>query len=127
MIKHPYKSGQMLVVLLVFIIVGVAITTTAVSLVISGNIKASKFQEGLITYNMAESGIENALIRYLRDAAYTGETLTIGTGTVTITITGTTTKTITADAKNGSYQRKIQAIVTDSGGVMTITSWQEIF
>lgn len=117
----------MLVVLLVFIIVGVAITTTAVSLVISGSTKASKFQEGLMTYNMAESGIENALIRYLRDSSYTGETLTVGTGTVTITLTGTTTKTITADAKNGNYQRKIQAVVTDSGGVMTLTSWQEIF
>lgn len=121
------KSGQMLVVLLVFIIVGIAITTTAVSLVISGSTKASKFQEGLITYNMAESGIENALIRYLRNSNYTGETLTVGTGTVTITLSGTTTKTITADAKNGNYERKIQAVVTDSGGVMTLTSWQEIF
>lgn len=121
------QKGQTLVTLLVFMVIGITITTAAVMMTIVNTQNATKFQEGLIAYQVAESGAENAIIRLLRDPSYTGETLTVGAGTATITVSGTTTKTITSSGVNGNYLRKVQVVASYVNNVLTITSWQETF
>ena len=121
------QNGQTLVTLLVFMVIGITITTAAVMMTIVNTQNATKFQEGLIAYQVAESGAENAIIRLLRDPSYTGETLTVGAGTATITVSGTTTKTITSSGVNGNYLRKVQVVASYVNNVLTITSWQETF
>lgn len=122
-----FKKGQTLVTLLIFMVIGITITTAAVMMAITNSQNVTKFQEGMIAFQVAESGAENAIIRLLRDPNYTGETLTVGTGTAVITVTGTTTKTITSSGTNGSYLRKVQIVVGYVNNVLTISSWQEVY
>ncbi len=125
--KHQYKHGQSLVTLLVFMIIGITITSAAVVMTITNSQNATKFQEGMIAFQVAESGAENAIIRLLRDPNYTGETLAIGGGTAVITVSGTTTKTIVSAGTNGNYYRKVQVIAGYVNNLLTITSWQEVY
>lgn len=121
------KSGQTLVTLLIFIVIGITITSAAVVMTITNSQNITKFQEGMIAFQIAESGAENAVIRLLRDPSYTGETLAVGTGTAVITVSGTTTKTILSSGTNGNYFRKVQVVASYVNNVFTITSWQEVY
>ncbi|HCR92651.1 MAG TPA: hypothetical protein DIU47_01725 [Candidatus Pacebacteria bacterium] len=79
-----------------------------------------------MAYDIAEAGTENALLRLLRNPAYTGETLTVGDGTATITVTGSGTQTITSTGRLNNYLRKIQVVVVVDD-VDTIQSWMEVY
>lgn len=119
------KKGQALIVLITF--AAIASTIIASVLLVSININAAsgKIQVGNEALDVAEAGVENALLRLLRDPSYTGETLTVGSGSATITVTGTNPKTITSLGIVGSHRRTIQAVASDSAGVLTVTSWRE--
>lgn len=121
------NKGNSLITLLIFMVIGITITTAAVMMTISNSQNTTKFQEGMIAFQVAESGAENAIIRLLRDPNYTGETLTVGTGTAVITVTGTTTKTITSSGTNNNYLRKVQIVASYVNNILTITSWQEVY
>jgi len=120
------KRGQTLVILLVFITVSIIIASAAATLNIVNSTAVSKVEIAESAYNIAESGLENALLRLLRDTSYPGETLTVDAGTATITVTGTNPYTVTSRGEIEGFIRVIQAVVTFSTGVMTINSWQEI-
>lgn len=125
--KRDQQSGQVLVVLLVFIAVAttVGIATTLLSAYsLSSASDAELAQTALDT---AESGMENALLRLLRNPSYTGETLTLPTGVVTITVTGASTKTITATATAGGYLRSVVVQTSTTDGVTTVNSWRDQF
>lgn len=125
--KSNLKHGQTLVTLLIFMIIGITITTAAVVMVIVNSRNVSRIEQGNDTLAVAESGVENALLRLLRDPSYAGETLTVGTGTTTVQVTSSgTNRTITSTAVMGNFSRKVQVNVTLSGD-LTITSWQEIY
>lgn len=122
------KSAQALVMLLVFMAVAITITSAAVVIVAINSQTATSAEQSFAAYQMAEGGAENALIRLLRDPAYTGETLTSPQGgTTIITVTGTNPKTIVATAAVGNFLRKIQVTATDDAGVLTVTGWAEQF
>ena len=122
-----YNRGQTLVTLLIFMVIAITVTSAAVVLTITDSQNANRFQEGLIAFQVAESGAENAMIRFLRDPNYAGETLAVGSGTATITVTGTNPKIITSAGVNGNYLRKIQVTLDNTNNILSITSWQEIF
>ncbi len=125
--KSNLKYGQTLVTLLIFMIIGITITTAAVVMVIVNSRNVSRIEQGNNTLVIAESGIENALLRLLRDPTYAGETLTVGTGTTIVQVTTVgTQRTITSTAVVGNFSRTVQATVTLSGD-LTITSWQEVY
>lgn len=125
--KGRLQHGQTLVTLLIFMIIGITITTAAVVMVIVNSRNVSRIEQGNDTLSIAESGVENALIRLLRDPAYTGETLLVGTGSTVVQITTSgNEKTITSTAVQGNFSRKLQVVLTVNGE-LTITSWQEIF
>ena len=86
----------------------------------------SKIQEGVDAYYIAESGIENALLRLLRDPNYAGENLTVDSGTVNIIVSGTNPTTVVATASAGNFTRTVQAEMTYSGGFYTFSNWREI-
>ena len=120
-IKHN-RSGQTLVTLLVFIVVATAITSTAVAVLINTTRSSSILGQSVTATQVADSGVENALLRLLRDPNYTGETLTVGNGTATVTVTGTTTKTITSIGRIGTFQ-KTAVVVVAYNDTISITSW----
>ena len=120
------RSGQALVVLLIFVAVTVIVTTAAVTMIIITSSGASSLEQSNVAYNIAEAGAENALLLLLRDPSYTGETLTVGDGTATITVTGSGTQTITSIGRFNTYLRKIQVVATNDD-TMAIQSWTEVY
>lgn len=119
------KQGQTLLMLLVFMIIAITVTTAATSLILINSGNTQKMEGGEIAFNVAEAGIENGLLRLLRNPNYTGETLSLNEGVTTIVVTGTNPYTITSTGVNGNFSRVIQVIVNYNGN-MTITSWREI-
>jgi len=125
---YPYTNkGQTLVTLLVFAVVAIAITTTAVAMMINIAKSASIVESRFITSQAAESAIENAIIRILRDPDYYGETLFVGDASVMISIAGTDPIIITADATFGNYIQTIQASITYIDNRLTVTDWEHIY
>lgn len=113
--------------LILVIILLSTITTAAVALALSTTRDTTTHTLGERALAVAESGAENAILRLLRDPSYTGESnLPIGPGTATIVVTGSSPTIITSIATVGIYSRTIQVAVTNTGGLLTITSWQEI-
>lgn len=121
------KPGQALVTLLVFIAVAVIITSAATALIIINSQTSLSLNLGQEAYQVAESGIENALLRLLRDPAYAGETLTVGQGTATIIVTGANPYTLTSTGIMGNFSRRLQTTAQFSSGILSVTSWQETF
>lgn len=120
------QAGQSLIMLLVFITMAITITTGAVTVTLLNSRSTTTWYQGEQTLQVAEAGVENAIIRLLRDPTYTGETLTVDSGTATISVTGTSPKTITVEALSGTFKRRIQVIGSFTNNTFSITSWKEI-
>lgn len=101
--------------------------SSAIAIVVLNSQTANRSEQGSLTFSAAESGIENALLRLLRNPNYTGETVPIGNATVVIVVSGTNTKTIIAEGKIGKFSRKVQVIAQYSNNVFEIQSWKELF
>lgn len=123
--KH--QSGQTLVILLVFVAVVITVTSTSVILSLINSASGSRLEQAQSAYDIAESGIENALIRYLRNPTYAGETLTVAGGSATITVTGSNPVTFTSRSTVGNFSRSLQVVGSYTNGRFQITSWQEIY
>lgn len=121
------KPGQTLVFLLVFMTMAITVTTAAVMVIISNSQAASKLEQSLMAYSAAEAGAENALLRVLRDPDYAGETLTIGEGIATISATGANPKVILSRGSYNNFLRQVQVSASYVNGILTVTSWLEVF
>ena len=119
-------KGQALITLLFFLTIIITITAAAVVIILTGSSNATKFEQGTRVYYIAESGIENALIRLLRDPLYSGETMTVGDGSVTVTVTGSSPYVITSVGTIGNAQRTIRANAAFTTGILNVTDWKEI-
>ena len=127
--KTTFTRGQALITLLFFVIIAVTVTSAAAVIVMVNNLNATRFQQGTLAYEVAESGAENGLLRLLRNPNYTGETLTVGSGTATITVTGggVNPYVITSKGQVGDYIRTVQITASYVNNILTATSEQEIF
>ena len=121
------KRGSTLITLLVFMIVALSVTTTAVAILITNSQSGSMQEQGTEAYSAAESGIENAIIQLLRNPNYTGETLSVGSNQAVVVVSGTSPYTVTSTGTRGNYTRKVQAIMDYTDGTLTVTSWKEIY
>lgn len=122
-----HKKGQTLTALLVFMVIAITIAVAGATLMSINLANIQRIEQGTTTFQAAESGAENALIRLLRDPNYPGETLTVGTATVTITVTGNPNKTILSRAEDGNFVRKIQINTTYVNSILSISSWKEVY
>ena len=111
----------------VFAVVAIAVTTTAVAIMINITKSASIFESRIIASQAAESGVENAIIRVLRDPNYSGETLSVGNSVVVISVTGTDPIIITSEATYGTYIQKVQTTITYIDNRLTISDWEDIY
>lgn len=119
-------SGQALVTLLFFMILGLTITVAATIILINSFSSISYFEQGNLAYAVAESGAEEALLKLLRNPSFTSETLSIGNGSATINVAPGNPIVITS---TGTYQRatrKIEVDVVYNQNILTISSWKEI-
>lgn len=121
-----YKKGQTLVTLLVFSVVAMSVATAAVAIMLNVAQGTNRVEGNVTANQIAESGVENALLRLLRNPSYTGETLQVGDGTAVITISGSNPKTVTVVGTLDSHTKTIEVIVTFTNGIMSVTSWKEV-
>ena len=124
-----YKKdrGHILVMLLFLMVLAVTVITASVSLMIISSSTTTMYVGGNQAKSIAEAGIENALVRLLRDPSYTGENdLIIGNGSVDITVTGSTNKTITAEGSMDNKMKKIEVTANMSNNILNIISWKEV-
>lgn len=117
-------SGQALIMLLFFIMIGITITTTAIYIIAGNSLSATDVNEGEVARAMAEAGAENALLQVLR-GNYANENITLPDGTVTVTITNGATITIDSVGTVGNYIKKVRVTATKDG-MMDVTSWKEV-
>lgn len=115
-----------MVLLLVFVMVAIAITTAATFIIATNSISATNVSQGLATRQMAETGVEKVLLSLLRDPNYKGETFSLDAGTVTATVSGTTALSIDVIAVNGDYVKRVEVMATYSNNVLTLESWKDI-
>jgi hypothetical protein len=120
--QHGYAS----VTLMVFVVIGLTIAAAATTTILINSLGASKMQQGIVAYDVAESGMENAIIRFLRDPDnYTGETLVTVEGNAVVTVSVDKT-TITSVGTSGNFKRAVQAQV-NYGDSLSVNSWKEIY
>ena len=121
-------KGQALVALLVFVILAVTYTTAATIIMAVNSLSGSYFEQGIITSNLSESGIENAMLILLRDSGYIGETLSFDEGSSTIEVVGSGgINTIVSQATYRNFLRKFLAGSVYSDNILTVNSWREEF
>ena len=131
-LKYVYSSsGQALISLLFFVLIGVTIVSAAAIFVYENVQSASITEQGTLAYYTAESGIEEALLQLLRDPSYlgipAGSPLSVGEGTVTIQVSSSSgIFTTTATGIFRSAVRKIQVQTVYNNNILTILSWKEI-
>jgi hypothetical protein len=120
------ESGQALVTLLFFMLIGIAVTSSAIAVLITNAVGTSYSDQGTQSYYIAESGIEDATLKLLRNPNYTssGYTISIGDGAATVTIGN---GYATSSGKLANTVRKIQIqTVYNNNNVLTISSRKEI-
>ncbi len=124
--SNQKEGGQALITLLFFVIIAITITSASVVVLIANSTSATKYEEGIRAFYVAEGGAENAVLRLLRDPTYTGETLTISDGTATISVSGSGPFTITSKGVVGNFTRTVQVSAAYVNNILSITSWKEI-
>ena len=121
-------KGQALITLLFFTVIATTVTSAAVMIILVNSLNGTKFQQGSIAYEIAQSGVENAKSRLLRDANYTGEVFPVGDGNATITVAKNGTQyTILSKGQVGNFTRQIQVVATYSASLFTVSSQQEVY
>lgn len=124
------KKGSVSIMLILVIVMLTIVTTAAVALAISTMRDTTTHTLGERTLAVAESGAEAAILELLRDPSYNplspNNTLAIGSGIATISVTGTSPKIITSTGTIGLYTRVVQVSITNTGGLLTVSNWQEL-
>jgi len=122
-----YESGHTLVTILVFTVVALAVVTASVNAIITITRSTAVLERHIIVTQAAESGIENAILRLLRDPSYTGETLIINDITVIVTVTGSDPKSVTASSQYFGAKQTVEATATYNENRLTISSWNYVY
>lgn len=122
------KNGQALITFLIFTVALFTIGMASVIIMIINTQTSEKLQQSFSALYTSESGVENALLRLLRNPNYAGEVLPVDTGNTTITVTdiGGGQKKIVSVGKNNTMIRTLEVIIDYTGNIMTIISWKEV-
>ncbi|KKS73905.1 MAG: hypothetical protein UV46_C0058G0006 [Candidatus Gottesmanbacteria bacterium GW2011_GWC2_42_8] len=122
-----YNSGGFALVILLFLMVlAVTVITAAVSLMILGSSSSTLLISGDSTKSIADSCIENAIIRLIRNPAYSGESLDINEGNCQITVTGLTDKTVSAQANYGNKKKRVEVNLNLNNNIISLISWKDV-
>ena len=122
------QSGQALISLLFVAVIFISIMSAAAILVFGNMQSASITEQGTYAYYVAESGIEEGILRLLRDPSYTGTSLglplIVGQGQAVIQVSDGII--ISIGTYNNSI-RKLQVQTMYNNGVLTVSSWKEVW
>lgn len=120
------KQGQVGILLTLIIFLLISITTTAVAVALSSSQSLTSNELSEQALISAQTGLDNAVLRLLRDPTYTGESgLSIAQGSVTITVTGSPTQLVTSSAVVGGTIRRVRVNVSNNSGALLIDGYEE--
>jgi len=111
---------------MIFMIVAITVVTASVAIILTNSQGAALLEDAAGSHTSAESGIENALLRLLRNPGYTGETMQINSDQIVITVTGSNPYIITSTATTGKSRRSIEAKAEYINNELKISQWKEI-
>ena len=121
------KNGQALISVLFIAIIGMTIATGAITSLMSVFAKTSKEEVAALAYEAAEGGVENGIMRIVRDPSYTGETLTYDANTTAVVSISTASGVvITSVGTVGAVARKIVVTGHFTNLIWSVDSWVEI-
>jgi protein-S-isoprenylcysteine O-methyltransferase Ste14 len=121
------QKGQTLIVLLVFMVVAITITTAAAFIVATNSRAVGTFESGLVVSQAAEAGAERGLISLIRNPFYTGETLNVDDIGVTVNVVGTDPYVVTSEAVWEGFVKRVevQAVYSEEG-ILGVIDWKEL-
>ena len=125
--KRNHQQGQAMITVLYVAVIGIVLTTGALYAHVNNTISSSFGELSTLAHSAAESGVENALLRLIRDPTYTGESLVLsGNRSALVTVTGSSPLTITSNGVVGSVTQRVRAVIHYTGGILVIDSWGDI-
>jgi len=129
-IKHYFRESKSQAMLVAILIISAAALAISIAVATMGS---SEVNIGLVSrdsgksYALAETCLENTLMRLSRGQSSVPPTFTLTDGNCTIEITGTSPYQITSTAQVGKTRRKIRSTVTVANEILNIQSWQEVY
>lgn len=125
--RYKNNSGQAVITLIFITLIAIMIGSSAAIVSTLNSRSAQRVEDGSEAYYIAESGMENAMIRLLRDPSYSGERIDVGDGTANICVDNSGSPiTVTSVGKIDNFVRTIQTSVDYADGAFTVESWKEI-
>ena len=122
------QSGMALVTVIIFTVIGLIVITLGITLSISTSQTNLHSMQAQQAFHIAEAGVENALIRLLRNPYYQGEVLTLNNGTATIELNNEgSNQIVVVVGEHQTIIRKIEVQLSEHNGIMRIESWKEMF
>ncbi|MCB9823986.1 hypothetical protein H6802_03460 [Candidatus Nomurabacteria bacterium] len=115
-----------MITVLVFSVVAITVLSGAVVVSVINTQGTSDYSQAERLLAISEAGVENAALLMLRDPSYSGNNLSVGNDTVTISVSGTNPLTIESVVQNTDFTRRIQSVMERVGGVLNVTSWDEL-
>lgn len=127
------NQGQALITLLFISVIGMTIIAASAIFIFQNIQGASVAEQGVGSYYVAEAGIQEALLRMLRNPNYTGtplgQPLSVNTASVSGSVViqvSTSSGIITSIGTYNNSVRKIQVQTVYNNGVLNISSWKEV-
>ncbi len=120
------QKGSILIALLIFIVVGITMTSAAIMIMIDSTVISADTLIADQSLMVAESGVENAILRLLRDPSYTGEVMEIEDGRAEVTVTNAGTILINSTGIVGRTSRTVTVELIRELGVWRVSSWKEM-
>ncbi|OGH47227.1 MAG: hypothetical protein A3A51_01715 [Candidatus Levybacteria bacterium RIFCSPLOWO2_01_FULL_39_10] len=121
------ESGQALITLMFFVVIGFAVISAAAVMVYNNILGASIRQQSNYAYYVAESGAQEALLRLIRDPSYSGtapgQPFTINGGSAQISVNN---GIITSTGTYSNSVRKIEVETVYNNNELTVISWKEV-
>lgn len=124
-IPRSSEAGQALITLLFFMVIGITIITATISILYINIQGTTTIQNAEMAYYYAETGIEDSMLKLLRNPSYTGtySALPAGSGQATVVITSTLIK---STGVSGNTTRVISVQPTYANGILSYSNWKEI-
>lgn len=119
-------KGQTMVMVVLLTVVVASVASAVVALVTTNALNVMREERGNQALLTAETGVEEGLLRLLRDPNYAGGVLTTAKGSATVLVEGGAAKTVSSEAVVGGYVRRVEAQVRIEQGRLFIDSWREM-
>jgi hypothetical protein len=124
--RQQSLKGSAAIITVVIVAAAALLMTVSATQLGMGDMEISyQSQKSGEAFAIADGCVEEALRRLRTDQAYTGATLNLGAGSCIISVSGGgATRTISVSSAVGNFNASIQAAISISANIITVTGWQ---